>query len=129
MRTDLSVVLTKVRSTHSNLNGNCFTGWTNARPSIGSRFYMVTGVDEMLGTTPIKAIRFTSENEVEFDTKNSTYKLQYVKDQVGIGDEVSLTPLQVELMALCLQYGVSSNLAVVAVVKDLESKLCGKASL
>lgn len=124
MRTNVLAVLVKVKSVHNNVKKDVYTGWLHDKPSIGCRFEMATREEGLLRTTEVKVIRFISENVTEFDTGNSTYRLTYVKDDL-LGDEFYISPLERDLLEVFVKQHITSNLAIIGYLKELEKKLCG----
>lgn len=127
MRTNLQAILTKVQSNHSNLSREYYTGWLFDRPCVGQQLHMNTREEGQLWTTPIKTVRFIAENEVEFDTQNSTYRLHYVSEDT-IGSEVCLTPLEADILSVFVKHHIPGRLNIISFMRDLEKKLCGRSN-
>lgn len=117
----IAAVLTKVRSTHDMLELDTYTGYVLDRPAIGESFYMQTREEGALWTTPVKVIRFLSECEVEFDTRNSTYKLTYVDSS----NKYYISPMENDELNVFTHYGVADKLGMIQGLRNLERKLCG----
>lgn len=124
MRSNLSAVLEKVKSSHDNLSRDTYTGWMRDKIHVGEQVVMDTREEGMLVTTAVKTVRFISENVVEFDTRNSTYRLTYVKED-HTGEEFYITQLERDLLQVFVQQKISSNLAIIGYLKELTKKLCG----
>lgn len=125
MRTNLEAVLTKVRSTHNNIPGDHFTGWLTDKPSVGKVFLMETREVGKLWTTPVTTVRFISDGAVEFDTRNSTYLLEYVR-RIEDGEELYITPLESEILSVFSSNGVHDSIAIIPALKALVQKLLGR---
>lgn len=124
MRTDLPAVLTKIKSNHNGLSRDFYTGWLVEKPRVGEQVHMDTREEGALWTTPVKAIRFISSDEIEFDTKNSSYRLQYTSNELG--NEVYISPIEAAILSVFLMDGIVSNLAMIGTLKALEKKLLGR---
>lgn len=78
------VKLTKIRSNHSNLRTDTVEGETQKLPVLGEIFQMVgEGLSfgsRMIWTTEVKNIE-QIENIYQFNTRNSTYKLEVLEDE------------------------------------------------
>lgn len=78
----MQVKLTKIKSTHNNIGDDPITGEANALPIVGFIFTMVhprPGLQlhtRRLVTTEVTDLVFIDETTYEFQTKNSTYKLE-----------------------------------------------------
>lgn len=119
-----SVILTKVRSNHCNLPNIRYTGWSEDKPKVGQRFEMVTREDGELQTTPVEAMRFLSDTETEFDTRNSTYRVEYVRSKPM--DKVYLDPLESDILSTLTEHGIVDILGMIARLRQLVDKLVGR---
>jgi hypothetical protein len=122
VRTDTAIILTKIQSNHNNL-GDCYTGWLRDKPRIGEQLLMDTREEGLLVTTAIRTLRFLSDRTIEFDTKNSTYRIDYLKDDSG--EEVYLNPEQAEVMEVFTRRGTTSKLSILGSLIELVQKLKG----
>lgn len=82
----IHVILTKIKSNHSNLRTNAIEGVTNEMPTAGKNFILIgEGLEfgmRMVRTTPVSEILNMSNGSTEFKTQNSHYKLEVVKEKV-----------------------------------------------
>ena len=120
MRTNLPVILTKLKSTHNLLNRDVYTGWLHERPMIGESLWMETREEGRLHTSTIKNIHFNHDGSVEFDTRNSTYKLEYVSDD---DEKVYLSPLENDLLGVLTKYEYATKLQMIEQLRALVQKL------
>lgn len=122
MNATTTVIFEKIRSTHDRLDRNVYTGYITDQPHIGEQFTIDTREAGRLWTTPVKVVRYLNDREVEFDTKNSTYKLTYIKEDY-VGEEIALEYLEKELVMVFAREGVASMLSMIGTLKSLADKL------
>lgn len=122
MRTKTAAILEKIKSNHNNLGRKVYTGWLSEKPHVGEQVYMETYEEGGLLTTPVITMRFISESEVEFDTRNSVYRLTYIQEDI---EEFYITPLETSILSVFTQNRITNNLAVIYTLKELINKLIG----
>jgi len=77
-------ILTKVKSTHSNLRTPTVNGWFEELPKEGLGFVIASeplesGNVRIVSTSEVKNIKLIKEDILEFETLNSCYNLQFKK--------------------------------------------------
>jgi len=81
----INVILTKIRSNHSNLRTDVIEGETPALPNIGDDFILFSksldpkGAIRMVQTTNVKFVEQIG-NTYQFNTENSVYKLEVLDE-------------------------------------------------
>ena len=78
----MKCVLTRLKSTHSKLRTDVIEGNTEELPKLGNSFYLIAkglaeGTTRYVSTTPVNKISPDGPNSMIFETKNTTYKLEY----------------------------------------------------
>lgn len=117
-------ILTKLRSNHNNLNLDQYTGLVKHGPTVGEQFFMETDEEGGLYTTPVQTVRYMGENEVEFDTRNSSYRLEYMRQREE-GEELHITALESDILAVFSSHGIHDSRAILRQLAPLVRKLLG----
>ena len=89
------VKLKKIKSSHQNLRTDEIVGFTEfEKPVVGDFFFMTAealtepfksmpGGARMIHTTKIQEVREESENIYQFETRNSVYTVEYLKEETN----------------------------------------------
>lgn len=125
MKTDLEVVLTKLRSSHTYVRRDGYTGRLITKPRVGGCFEMDTIEEGLFITTPITTLRFLTDTAIEFDTANSTYRIDYLRKRED-GGEIGVTPLEKDVLNVFFDRQITGHLAIIGTLRDLVNKLLGR---
>lgn len=83
----MRVKLTKIQSTHQNLRTNEIEGETGRLPTIGERFSLfgkalnTAAHLRVVVTTEVRETKTLSSGTIRFETENSTYEVELIRDE------------------------------------------------